>query len=64
MPLTSREILRLLKAAGFMEARQKGGHLILKHPDGRMTVVAVHPGDVPKGTLHKIEKDTGVKLKS
>ncbi|MEK7186467.1 MAG: type II toxin-antitoxin system HicA family toxin [Patescibacteria group bacterium] len=32
----------------------RGGHIRLKHQDGRWTQVAVHPGPIPQGTLRKI----------
>jgi predicted RNA binding protein YcfA (HicA-like mRNA interferase family) len=39
--------------------RQRGSHVILKHPDGRVTVVPVHSGeDIGRGLLSKIIKDT------
>ncbi len=39
--------------------RQKGGHVFLKHPDGRTTVVPVHRGEeIGRGLLRKIIKDT------
>jgi predicted RNA binding protein YcfA (HicA-like mRNA interferase family) len=59
--MTARELIRLLTMAGFMV---KGGrkHDKLVHPDGRVTVVHRHKGDIPLGTLKDIEKQTGVKL--
>ena len=38
---------------GFFEHRQRGtSHLVLKHPDGRRTTIAMHAGkDIPRGTL-------------
>ena len=56
MPFTSREVLAKLKRAGFEEVRQTGSHLFLRHPDGRLTFVAMHRGDIPPGTLRKILK--------
>ena len=56
MPYTAREILARLKRAGFEEVRQSRSHLILRHPDGRMTFVAMHRRDVPVGTFRKILK--------
>ncbi len=32
------------------------------HPDGRVTVVHRHKGDIPTGTLKAIERQTKVKL--
>ncbi len=56
MPFTPREVLAKLKRAGFVEVRQTGSHLFLRHPDGRLTFVAMHRGDIPIGTLRKILK--------
>jgi predicted RNA binding protein YcfA (HicA-like mRNA interferase family) len=56
MPHTPREVLAKLKRAGFDEVRQTGSHLILRHPDGRMTFVAMHRGDIPAGTMRKTLK--------
>ena len=59
MPFSAREILRRLLKAGFVEVRQSGSHKVLRHPDGRMTYVAMHPGDVPTGTFRCILKQAG-----
>jgi predicted RNA binding protein YcfA (HicA-like mRNA interferase family) len=56
MPYTPRDIVARLKRAGFVEARQTGAHLFLRHSDGRLTFVAMHRGDVPIGTFRKILK--------
>ena len=56
MPFTSREVLAKLKRAGFEEVRLTGSHLFLRHPDGRLTFVAMHQGDISPGTLRKILK--------
>ncbi len=56
MPFTPREVIAKLKRAGFAEVRQTGSHVFLRHPDGRLTFVALHRGDLPVGTLRKILK--------
>ena len=61
---TSRELLRLLKKAGFAELRRRGSHVILKHPDGRMTVVPMHHGDLPKGTARDILRQSGLNFQA
>lgn len=33
---------------------------MLRHPDGRQTYVAMHPGDVPPGTYRSILKQAGI----
>jgi predicted RNA binding protein YcfA (HicA-like mRNA interferase family) len=60
MPYTAREIVARLQRAGFIEVRQSGSHLFLKHPDGRLTFVAMHRRDVPLGTFRKILKQAGL----
>ena len=60
-PLKPRELIRELKKLGFFEHRQKStSHLVMKHADGRRTVVAIHGGkDIPigklRGTLHDVQ---------
>jgi predicted RNA binding protein YcfA (HicA-like mRNA interferase family) len=46
MPYSAREVLAKLLRAGFMEVRQAGSHKVLRHPDGRQTYVAMHPGNI------------------
>jgi len=41
---------------GCVELRQVGSHLTVGC-DTCMTTIAVHGGDIPTGTLHKIERD-------
>ena len=49
MPYKAREALAGLQRAGFVVKRQSGSHVILRHPDGRQTYVAMHTRDVPLG---------------
>jgi predicted RNA binding protein YcfA (HicA-like mRNA interferase family) len=56
--LTGKEILAVLKKAGFELLRIKGSHHFLLHPDGRSTVVPVHSGEtIGPGLLAKILRD-------
>lgn len=56
--LRGRELIAILRRAGFEVIRIKGSHHYLRHPDGRTTVVPVHAGeDVGVGLLGKILKD-------
>jgi len=60
-PLPARKVLRALIRLGFELIRQKGGHIFLRHPDGRTTVVPHHPGEtIDRGLLRKIIADTGL----
>ena len=59
--LDAEEVIRALSRAGFHVVRQRGSHRILKHPDGRTTVVPVHRGDViGPGLLSKILRDAEI----
>ena len=50
--LTAKKIIRVLKANGFVEDRQKGSNLILIHTKTRArTVVPIHPGKTLKKSL-------------
>jgi predicted RNA binding protein YcfA (HicA-like mRNA interferase family) len=56
--LTGKEVVSLLKKAGFVMQRQKGSHVFLRHPDGRATVIPIHVGEtISPGLLSKILKD-------
>ena len=58
-PLPARTVFKALRKAGFVMVRQKGSHTVWKHPDGRATVVPVHPGEpIGRGLLRKIIADT------
>ncbi len=60
MPYSAREVLARLIRAGFVEVRQSGSHKVVRHPDGRQTYVAMHPGTLPTGTFRKILKQAGL----
>ena len=63
--LTSREVIRGLKNAGFEFDRQaKGSHEIWYNPaNKRSTTIPNHPGvEVPKGTIKAILKQAGLSL--
>jgi predicted RNA binding protein YcfA (HicA-like mRNA interferase family) len=56
--LTGEKIVKTLEKAGFEIIRQRGSHRLLRHRDGRTTVVPVHKGsDVDRGLLRKIIND-------
>ncbi len=59
--LSARELIRILTHMGFVEIRQRGSHKYFRHPDGRTTVVPVHPGrDIGSGLLRKILREIEV----
>lgn len=60
-PISAEKLIKLLIRAGFEPVRQRGSHVILKHDDGRLTVIPVHRGEeIGRGLLSKIIKDTGL----
>ncbi|MBN2392879.1 MAG: type II toxin-antitoxin system HicA family toxin [Anaerolineae bacterium] len=51
-------LIKALQKAGFEVMRQRGSHVRLRHPDGRIVTVPVHAGqDVGRGLLRKILRD-------
>jgi predicted RNA binding protein YcfA (HicA-like mRNA interferase family) len=60
-PQPASKVIKALSKLGFKIARKHGSHVVLKHPDGRLTVVPVHAGEeIGSGLLLKIIKDTGL----
>ncbi len=60
-PAKPAQVVKVLKRVGFRLVRQSGSHAVYRHPDGRWTTVANHPGKtIPKGTLRKIIRDAGL----
>ncbi len=58
-PQTSRKVIKALSCLGFIIARKHGSHVVMKHADGRITVIPVHPREnIGVGLLLKIVKDT------
>jgi predicted RNA binding protein YcfA (HicA-like mRNA interferase family) len=60
--LTAKQVVRALKAAGFVPHRQhRTSHLLLVHPERKLrTVVPIHHGDLPRGTVHAIIRQSGM----
>ena len=57
-PLPARKVLKILSVLGFKIVRRRGSHVVLKHSDGRITVVPVHATEnIGPGLLLKIIKD-------
>ena len=59
--VAARELVRFLKAQGFVEDRQSGSHLTLWHAERNVSVtIPVHTGcDVGRGLAVRILKDAG-----
>jgi len=57
-------VIKALSRIGFQTVRQRGSHLFMKHPDGRSTVIPVHPGEeLGRGILMEIMSDVGLSKK-
>lgn len=59
---TSKELIKILERRGFILKRVHGSHHYYVHPKtGKITVVPMHNKDLPKGTLHAILRQAGIK---
>ncbi|MCI9587903.1 MAG: type II toxin-antitoxin system HicA family toxin [Oscillospiraceae bacterium] len=62
MPMTPREMIRLLEQNGFRLVSSNGSHHKYRNPvTGRQTSVPVHAKDLKKGTEQSILKQAGLK---
>lgn len=62
MPMTSKEMIRLLKQNGFQEIRSNGSHRFYRNPEtGKTTTVPYHNQTLKKGTEDNILKQAGLK---
>ena len=60
-PLPAKKVIKALEKIGFREIRQKGSHLFMRHPDGRTTLITIHPSeDIGKGLIRKVISDAKV----
>ena len=61
--ISSKQVIKLLIADGWVFKEQKGSHAHYRHPKklGKATV-KVNEKDIPIGTIKGIEKQTGLKL--
>lgn len=60
-PVPSRKLIRFLERQGFARVSQRGSHLKLRHPDGRVVIVPVHPGrEIKVPLLRRILREVGV----
>ena len=61
--LTPSEIIKILIKNGFIIDRIKGSHHILVNENTKVRVVVpMHKKDLPKGTIHEIIKQSGLKI--
>ena len=62
MPMTSKEMIKLVQKNGFVIERSNGSHHFLRNPKtGKTTTVPFHTKDLKTGTKSKILKDAGIK---
>jgi predicted RNA binding protein YcfA (HicA-like mRNA interferase family) len=63
MPVSIRQLVRLLEDDGWIEVRQKGSHRQFRHATkaGTVTVAGKPSADVPIGTLNSVLKQAGLK---
>lgn len=62
MPMTAKEMIKLLKANGFEEVRQNGSHKVFENKEtGNIAIVPYHSKDLKKGTEQNILKQAGLK---
>jgi len=56
--LKGQQLIRALERAGFEALRQRGSHLRMRHPNGRVVTIPLHAGqDIGRGLLRKILRD-------
>ena len=61
--ITGKRVIAGLQKIGFQVVRIRGSHHFLQHPDGRCTVVPVHPAEtIGVGLLAKILHDAELSL--
>jgi predicted RNA binding protein YcfA (HicA-like mRNA interferase family) len=60
-PVKAERLIKVLVDVGFKPVRRRGSHVILRHDDGRVTVVPVHGGEeIGRGLLLRILRDAGL----
>jgi len=61
--MTPSKLIKLLRLHGFVFTRQSGSHAIFKNDQAdKKVIVPIDSKDIPKGTLHAILKDAGIKF--
>jgi len=60
--LTPRKIEQIILKRGFVLCRSKGSHRIYyRSTDKKRVVIPFHKSDLPKGTVHEILRQAGIK---
>jgi predicted RNA binding protein YcfA (HicA-like mRNA interferase family) len=61
MPITPKEMIKLLEMSGFQEERQNGSHKFFRNPKtNKCTTVPYHSKTLKKGLEHAILKQAGL----
>ena len=62
MPLSAKEMLRMLKKHGFIVISQNGSHVKLRNPETNVQIIMpMHSGDLKKEKKKAIIKTAGLK---
>lgn len=61
MPMTPKQMIKLLKKNGFYKVTQRGSHIKMRDDKGHQTTVPMHNKDLDKGTEDAILKQAGLK---
>jgi predicted RNA binding protein YcfA (HicA-like mRNA interferase family) len=60
---SAREVIKVLRKAGFILVGQSGSHQKWRHTDGRQVIVAMHGNKpIPIGTLKSIIQGSGLSV--
>ena len=60
--MTFRELEKILNANGWYHHHTRGSHYIYRNKEQNLSIpVPKHKGDIPKGTLNNILRQTGIK---
>ena len=61
LPVSGREMCKILEMIGFQKVHQVGSHARYAHPDGRKTVVPVHGNEeLSTGLIKEILKQSRI----
>ena len=52
--VTAKQLAKIIESQGFVKMRQTGSHARYKSNDNRVTVIPMHSGDLPRGTIRDI----------
>lgn len=62
MPMTPKQLVKLLKKNGFVKRGQRGSHAKYHHPTtNKTTIVPMHSKELGKGLEQEILKQAGLK---